>query len=52
MKRVPSRKRKIKAIGQAMEKMRLDQIRHLLAKPMNQRTHFLRVRMPNGGSGL
>lgn len=35
-----------------MEKMRLDQIRALLKLPMNKRTHFLRVRLPNGGSCL
>jgi len=29
-----------------------DQIRRLLAKPMAQRTHFLRVRLPGGGSAL
>jgi hypothetical protein len=28
------------------------QIRHLLSKPMNKRTHFLRVRLPHGGSTL
>jgi len=35
-----------------MDRMRLDQIRALLALPMNKRTHFLRVRLPNGGSCL
>jgi hypothetical protein len=29
-----------------------DQIRRLLALPMNQRTHFLRARLPGGGSAL
>jgi len=28
------------------------QIRRLLSLPMNKRTHFLRVRMPFGGSSL
>lgn len=27
-------------------------IRRLLAKPMNERTHFLRRRLPGGGSAL
>lgn len=29
-----------------------EQIRRLLAKPMVERTHFLRVRLPGGGSAL
>gem|GEM_PF-1131516 len=29
-----------------------EQIRRLLAKPMAERTHFLRVRLPGGGSAL
>jgi hypothetical protein len=28
------------------------QIRRLLALPMDRRTHFLRKRLPNGGSAL
>ncbi len=30
----------------------IEQIRRLQALPMNERTHFLRVRHPNGGSHL
>jgi hypothetical protein len=30
----------------------VEQIRRLLALPMNKRTHFLRVRHPGGGSHL
>jgi hypothetical protein len=30
----------------------VEQIRRLLALPMNKRTHFLRVRHPSGGSHL
>lgn len=29
-----------------------EQIRRLLALPMERRTHFLRVRLPGGGSAL
>jgi hypothetical protein len=29
-----------------------EQIRRLLVKPMNERTNFLRVRLPGGGSAL
>lgn len=29
-----------------------DQIARLLAKPMHERTHFLRKRLPGGGSAL
>jgi hypothetical protein len=29
-----------------------EQIRRLLARPMSERTHFLRVRLPEGGSTL
>ena len=29
-----------------------DQIRALLKRPMAERTHFLRVRLPSGGSAL
>ena len=34
------------------EQALLDMIRANLALPMNQRTHFLRLRLPNGGSCL
>jgi hypothetical protein len=34
------------------ERALTDQIRRLLALPMNKRTHFLRVRHPGGGSHL
>ncbi|MBV8207457.1 MAG: hypothetical protein JO041_11745 [Acidobacteria bacterium] len=34
------------------ERAELEQIRRLLALPMHKRTHFLRVRLPGGGSAL
>jgi hypothetical protein len=34
------------------ERALVEQIRRLLALPMNKRTHFLRVRHPRGGSHL
>jgi hypothetical protein len=29
-----------------------EQIRRLLARPMHERTHFLRLRLPGGGTAL
>lgn len=40
------------ALPGAPEDEDLRRIRRLLALPMNRRTHFLRVRLPGGGSGL
>jgi len=37
---------------QVSEQDLTDMIRRQLALPMNQRTHFLRLRLPNGGSCL
>jgi len=44
--RVPS------ALAKECDRALVDQIRRLLALPMNKRTHFLRVRRPGGGSHL
>jgi predicted nucleotidyltransferase len=40
------------ALEREGERALVDQIRRLLALPMNNRTHFLRVRRPGGGSHL
>jgi hypothetical protein len=43
---------KSSALKQESERALVEQIRRLLALPMNKRTHFLRVRHPGGGSHL
>jgi len=40
------------ALKRETERALVEQIRRLLALPMNKRTHFLRVRHPFGGSHL
>jgi hypothetical protein len=40
------------ALQRESDRALVDQIRRLLALPMNKRTHFLRVRHPKGGSHL
>ena len=42
----------LEAMRQASEQELTEMIRRQLALPMNKRTNFLRVRLPNGGSCL
>jgi hypothetical protein len=51
-KKKPSRRAQLAALKKESERAVIDQIRRLQALPMNKRTHFLRVRHPNGGSHL
>ena len=47
-----NRARKLAALEQESAAALRDQIRRLLRLPMAERTHFLRVRLPGGGSAL
>lgn len=47
-----SRKEKLDALKKESEHALIEQIRRLLALPMNKRTNFLRVKKPGGGSYL
>ena len=51
-KRKTPRSKILESLRKESDRATIDQIRRLLALPMNKRTHFLRVRMPNGGSAL
>ncbi|MFI5310372.1 MAG: hypothetical protein ACHQQ3_04000 [Gemmatimonadales bacterium] len=49
-KKSPRRRRR--ALRRESERALVDQIRRLLALPPSTRTHFLRKRLPGGGSAL
>jgi hypothetical protein len=51
-KRKPTRAERLAALKREGDAALRDQIRRLLARPMAERTHFLRVRLPGGGSAL
>lgn len=51
-KKRPTRQAQEEALKKESDLARIDQIRRLLALPMNKRTNFLRVRRPGGGSHL
>jgi hypothetical protein len=51
-RKTPSRTEILESLRKESDRATIDQIRRLLALPMNKRTHFLRVRLPNGGSAL
>jgi hypothetical protein len=46
------RQRALAALDDENERALREQIRRLLDKPMHERTHFLRVKLPGGGSAL
>jgi len=46
------RAKSLQALKKESEQEAMQQIRRLLALPMNKRTHFLRIRLPSGGSAL
>lgn len=52
MKSESRRKTRLEQVRKESDRALIDQIRRLLAVPMNRRTHFLRKRMPWGGSCL
>jgi hypothetical protein len=46
------RSQELRALNMETERVIRHRIRKLLSLPMNRRTHFLRVRLPGGGSAL
>jgi hypothetical protein len=51
-KRRPTRAERLAALGLESEAALRAHIRRRLARPMEERTHFLRVRLPGGGTSL
>jgi hypothetical protein len=51
-KKVKRKAARKSALEKECDRALTEQIRRLLALPMNKRTHFLRVRHPGGGSHL
>jgi len=49
MNRKGTQTRRLEALKKESERALVEQIRRLLALPMNKRTNFLRVRLPGGG---
>jgi len=45
-------RKKKSALRREADRALVEQIRRLLALPMEKRTHFLRRRLPGGGSSL
>jgi hypothetical protein len=52
VKRRKNRKKRLEALKKESQRNLIEQIRKQLALPMNRRTHFLRKRLPGGGSCL
>jgi hypothetical protein len=52
MKKESRKGRRLRALQKENERAIREQICRLLARPMNKRTNFLRVRLPGGGSCL
>jgi hypothetical protein len=52
MRKRKDRRARLRALRKENQLSVRDQIRRLLALPMNKRTHFLRLRLPSGGSTL
>jgi hypothetical protein len=50
--KAPSRNAQLKALKKETERELYDMIERLLDLPMHKRTHFLRRKLPGGGSAL